>query len=269
MRCIFCKVDSTKSNSVEHIIPESLGNKNHVLPKGVVCDNCNNYFATKIEKPVLEMSYFKSLRGRNEIRNKKGKRVGIPAYLKNFQKEELNIYYHDGNKIEAVVKDKSLFDTIGKYNKLYIPILPKPPINDIQISKFIGKIALEALALKVSQIEGWQDDFNNNESLDQLREFVRYGRGYKIWPYLTRRIYAENHISLNQESNVGYEILHEFDFLIPEEPVPHREQYRLDNLYFLVAIMGIEYTLNMTNAGLGSYLKWLDDNQGKSILISK
>lgn len=28
MNCIFCKKDSTNSKSVEHIIPESFGNKN-------------------------------------------------------------------------------------------------------------------------------------------------------------------------------------------------------------------------------------------------
>jgi hypothetical protein len=54
MRCIFCKNDSSNSKSVEHIIPESLGNTTRTLPKGVVCDTCNNYFARKVEKPFLE-----------------------------------------------------------------------------------------------------------------------------------------------------------------------------------------------------------------------
>jgi len=31
MRCIFCQEYSTNSKSVEHIIPESLGNKSHIL----------------------------------------------------------------------------------------------------------------------------------------------------------------------------------------------------------------------------------------------
>lgn len=39
MHCIFCKCDSTNSKSVEHIIPESLGNKSHILRPGIVCDN--------------------------------------------------------------------------------------------------------------------------------------------------------------------------------------------------------------------------------------
>lgn len=55
MKCIFCKEDSATCTSVKYIIPESLGNKEHILPKGVVYDNCNNYFAVKIEKPLLDI----------------------------------------------------------------------------------------------------------------------------------------------------------------------------------------------------------------------
>ena len=58
MRCVFCKADSSQSRSVEHIIPESLGNTAHTLPRCVVCDQCNGYFARKIEKPVLDSGMF-------------------------------------------------------------------------------------------------------------------------------------------------------------------------------------------------------------------
>ena len=44
MRCLFCKQDSSSTKSVEHIIPESIGNKTLILPLGYVCDKCNNYF---------------------------------------------------------------------------------------------------------------------------------------------------------------------------------------------------------------------------------
>lgn len=71
MVCLFCKENSTNSKSVEHIIPESLGNKEHILPKGIVCDKCNQYFAIKIEKPLLEKPYFKNARSRNTVESKK------------------------------------------------------------------------------------------------------------------------------------------------------------------------------------------------------
>lgn len=52
VRCIFCKQNSEGSRSVEHIIPESIGNTRHILPRGTVCDRCNNYFSRKVEGPL-------------------------------------------------------------------------------------------------------------------------------------------------------------------------------------------------------------------------
>lgn len=72
MTCIFCRGDSSQSRSVEHIIPESLGNSRHTLPRGTVCDHCNNYFARKLEKPLLDSEYFTQVRFRNNLPNKRG-----------------------------------------------------------------------------------------------------------------------------------------------------------------------------------------------------
>lgn len=72
MRCIFCKADTATSRSAEHIIPESLGNDQHILPIGVVCDGCNNYFARKVEHPVLDSEMFRLIRGDMQIPNKRG-----------------------------------------------------------------------------------------------------------------------------------------------------------------------------------------------------
>lgn len=78
VRCIFCKQDSSASRSVEHIIPESMGNVEHVLPIGVVCDGCNQYFARKVERPLLESPMFRLLRKDMSIPNKRGR---MPVWL--------------------------------------------------------------------------------------------------------------------------------------------------------------------------------------------
>lgn len=77
MRCIFCKQDSSASKSVEHIVPESLGNTEHVLPIGSVCDGCNQYFARKVERPLLESPMLRLLRKSMAVPNKRGR---IPAW---------------------------------------------------------------------------------------------------------------------------------------------------------------------------------------------
>lgn len=88
MHCIFCKKDSSGSRSVEHIIPESLGNTEHILPREIVCDACNQYFSLKVEKPVLGSGTFRFLRSKMSIPSKKGRipsdpeldRLELPEY---------------------------------------------------------------------------------------------------------------------------------------------------------------------------------------------
>ncbi|NQT57160.1 MAG: hypothetical protein HQ551_13135, partial [Desulfobacteraceae bacterium] len=77
MKCIFCKQDSNDCVSVEHILPESLGNIEVILAPGVVCDKCNNYFSREIEKPLLSSGIFRLLRNDKQIPSKKGK---IPVF---------------------------------------------------------------------------------------------------------------------------------------------------------------------------------------------
>lgn len=78
VRCLFCKKDSSTSKSVEHIVPESLGNVEHALPVGAVCDGCNQYFARKVERPLLESPMFRLLRADMAVPNKRGR---LPVWL--------------------------------------------------------------------------------------------------------------------------------------------------------------------------------------------
>ena len=57
MECIFCHKDSSPSKSIEHLIPESLGNKHHVLPTGYVCDEC---IAKRINHNNMEVENMKN-----------------------------------------------------------------------------------------------------------------------------------------------------------------------------------------------------------------
>lgn len=89
MRCIFCKKDSSETKSIEHIIPESLGNKSFVLPRGYVCDKCNNYFAREIERPFLEQMNVQLLRFEESIPNKKNR---IPTIKGLIEDEEVIVH---------------------------------------------------------------------------------------------------------------------------------------------------------------------------------
>ena len=61
-QCIICQrihIDET----VEHIIPSSLGNEYYVLPRGLVCSKCNNKIA-RLENRVLSSEPFINERSR-------------------------------------------------------------------------------------------------------------------------------------------------------------------------------------------------------------
>lgn len=54
-----------------------MGNTEHTLPVGAVCDSCNHYFARKVERPLLETPIFQHLRAGMSIPNKRGR---IPSW---------------------------------------------------------------------------------------------------------------------------------------------------------------------------------------------
>lgn len=69
--CIYCKGDARAAKAQEHVVPHALGNEGWVLPKGTVCDPCNNYFGGKVDSPFVNAGFgdFKSLFG---VPGKKG-----------------------------------------------------------------------------------------------------------------------------------------------------------------------------------------------------
>ena len=130
MRCIFCKSSSSSSKSQEHIIPQSLGNVDHVLPPGIVYDGCNNYFSRKVEGPLLETEYFRQLRSRHWVPNKRGR---VPPSRVLFPQSRLvGNAWISGTKV-CVASDspsdhsrlmKAIED--GRSNKFYMPLCQRP-----------------------------------------------------------------------------------------------------------------------------------------------
>jgi hypothetical protein len=79
-KCIFCESESNSFDRIEHLIPEALGGE-IILPSGLVCDNCNNYFGRHVEKKALNsptLSFMRTLLG---IPNKRGKQRYHEGFL--------------------------------------------------------------------------------------------------------------------------------------------------------------------------------------------
>lgn len=259
MNCLFCKEISDNSKSIEHIIPESLGNKDIVLPKGIVCDNCNQYFATKIEKILLEQSYFKNVRHRAQIENKKGRIPVEKATIISPAFGEAEIIFEKDKTIVNIL-DKSVAEKVAKSSRgsMVIQTIDKPEDNNKALSKLLAKMAVEGLLHFLINEEGWIDEVMTNTGLDEIKKYARYGHGVNFWPYHQRRIYSENTRFNHPDISIkNYEVLHEFMIL------PTKEEH----YYFVIAIMGIEYTMSLGGPGIDSYKVWLDENDNKSILI--
>ena len=194
MNCLFCKQNSDNSKSVEHIIPESLGNKEHILPKGFVCDNCNQYFASKVEKPLLEQPYFRDVRHRARIESKKGRVPIENAIIISPELVKAEIFFDQReNKTFFLIDDEMKAKRIFSSPKgaMIVPAFDKPENNNKILSRFLAKISIEGLLYSLIKEDGWIDEVMTNPGLDEIKKYARFGEGVKFWPYHQRRIYSE------------------------------------------------------------------------------
>lgn len=259
MKCIFCKHDASASISVEHIVPESMGNKNNILPKGVVCDTCNNYFSLKIEKKVLEMKYFQNLRFRNGIESKKN-RIPRGKALIPKTKYEAEVIISE-NKPFEVILDAASFELIqkGEIKHLLLPFDIEYPKYDKVFSRFLAKIGVEMIALRIlMQDRNDQNLLAEEPALDPVRNYARFNSKNENWVYSSRKIYEEDE-SFFLENGKSVDMVFECDFLATHE----------GELYFVIAIKGIEFVLNMAGSSIEGYENWLRENNHISPLYSK
>ncbi len=257
MRCIFCKQLSDDSKSVEHVIPESLGNKSTVLPKGAVCDSCNNYFASKVEKHVLDSNEFTQLRFNQLVKNKKGRvpkaKILFGSHVvtaKRNDKLDFSFSSEDFRKIEEYLENSDK-------GEMLIP-MGGAPASDHYISRFLAKMALEAFAFRSFKVESWNDYIVDHEQLDPIRRFARQPKRGETWQYSKRRIYNED--SPQKEiDGVSYQILNEWDILVTGD-------IDKSEFYFVLAVFGMEYAINLGGNSMDGYEAWLNKHDDVSPL---
>jgi hypothetical protein len=253
-QCIFCRSDSSTSRSVEHIVPESLWNTTNILPSGVVCDACNNYFAREVEKPFLEAPGIAQLRFSEAIPNKRGRIPTIDGKLlpgfpiKAYREAKGGRRTHIAAPPEAI---EHLL-TQGRGTLTFPAAAPMP--SERVVGRFLAKMAIEALAHRLIDQPGGVDYVAEERQLDELRNYARRGRPAS-WPYHCRRIYPANR-AIEDEAGSSHQTVHEFDFLV----TPKSEWY------FVFALFGLELTINLGGPEIDGYLTWLRENGDASPL---
>lgn len=270
MQCIFCHKDSSTSKSVEHIIPESLGNKHHFLPKGYVCDECNHYFAIKIENELLSQPYFVSLRFRNEISTKKGKLVRQKMFFPGAMKSTDVVMQTTDDGVIVSFDDEEIYEAIkaGESREMITPYIPEPEYPNKIMSRFLAKCAYEFFLynMRKKHYDSCVQELlgKENDILKSLREYARYGVE-KFWQYSQRRIYSEGYLSFKKDEKRCFEMLHEMK-LFSKEHTRLPNGYVKAEIYFVMAISGIEYAICLSDPSITEYQKWLKDNNDSSPL---
>lgn len=228
-------------------MPESLGNKSFILTDGIVCDCCNNYFAIKIEKPLLEQPFFIGLRHRNFIESKKGK---IPKGTILFKSSGLigKLEWIKTKDTEENIVTNSVYLGSIPFQQL-TPIYIEPEKENRILSRFICKVALEALAHRLSKHDGGVRYIIDENQFDPIREYARFDRSKTTWKYSFRIVYDERKKFYSDEGEC-LDRLYEYDFLYTKQ----------SELYFILVIKGYEFALNMAGSDIEGYSKWLLEN---------
>lgn len=179
-RCLFCLGDGP-FNTIEHIIPESLGNDDLFI-KGLVCDGCQRYLGTNIEKLVLEKTPFAFWRVFQGIKTKKRKlpsvdltppAKGILPARHHFGQYDIGFTAHDDLTVSIDVNTPQAGNMLLANNSYFLVLTPWH-INII--GRFLGKMGLELLAIS-------DPDKAFSEKFDPLRRYVREGVTSWVWPF--------------------------------------------------------------------------------------
>lgn len=256
MHCLFCRQPSENTKGVEHLIPESIGSKKLVLPKGVVCDKCNNYFARKVEAPVLSHPSMRNVRGWYQVPNKKGnypsvlgKIAGtdIAVNLRKGRSERLELRAEKTSEQPLVDEVMNSMASGADFPPLLFPIEIDPPKREM--SRFLAMMALEALALRFS-IAGNNPLVIDGPEFDLIRKFARYGTGVDEWPYHRQVLFPMETLMRHPDTGQWVQVGFGHDLIL----TPHPETYFAFHLY------GVQFVINVGGPSIHGYELWLEDN---------
>jgi hypothetical protein len=120
----------------------------------------------------------------------------------------------------------------------------------------MAKVALESMAARLVQFPDGLAYICDETQLDPLREHARRGR-ITQWPIHTRHIYGPDAMVRGPDGTFQ-QVIHESDFLVTP----------LGEWYFVLALFGLEFAINLGGPEVAGYEKWLSENNHASILYS-
>ena len=164
-KCIYCLTENGSFTSEEHIIPESLGNDKYILPKGYVCDTCNNNVLSHLDNQLIQSTPISFLRVLFLPHTKAGKlptaRFQNVVIEKTRPRELAILSQTNTNQMQVTKLDDGTFR--GSLSLSNCKFSPK------DIGRALYKIALGFIALDYGQ------DTACHPKFDAARKFITTG----------------------------------------------------------------------------------------------
>lgn len=181
-KCLFCQ-SLGPFNTIEHIIPESLGNDDLLLA-GQVCDSCLAYFGKEVEQFVLNKTPIAFWRTFLGIKTKKGKYPSIDLTQPKIQKgvfptthpkhDNIGFTYHEDGSISVDINDSNVIYNISNGTKSQFNLVMTPKVLHM-LGRFLCKAGLELMCLHNSN-QALSDEFQSS------RRYARFGEFEGLWP---------------------------------------------------------------------------------------
>lgn len=266
MRCLFCKAPTDSSKSVEHVIPEAFGSKKIILPKGIVCDKCNNYFSRKIEGPLLAHPSFRNIRAWHQVRTKRGNMPSVQGIIGGTD-IKINMKLDEEGELKIQFEKDS---DAKKYGTDFIPRLLEAGASalifmldvnhpKIEMSRFLAKMALEAVAFRFLASDKFEAQLIDHPHFDPIRNFARYGIGPREWPYSQRRIFPIDTNMRHPETNDWVQAGFGHDLFFT----------KMKEMYFVFILYGMEYVINLGGPSIAGFEDWLKTHNNFSPVIER
>jgi hypothetical protein len=243
-------------------MPESIGSKKRILKPGVVCDQCNNYFARKVEDPILNHPSMRNLRAWYQVPNKRGKYPWVQGHIAGTEIAVGLRLSKDGKlQIEPErARDKDRVQAVidqGLNTPLLFKFEMDPPKREM--SRFLCKMALETVAETFSVIAGGTEIIVDEEFYDSIRNYARYGTNHSDWPYSQRRIFPEETFMRHPETNEWVQAGFGCLWFVNK---------RRETL-FAFCFYGVEFVINVGGPSIRGYEEWLAEHGNISPLIER
>jgi hypothetical protein len=166
--CIYCLGTEGSFTSEEHIVPESLGNDDAVLPKGFVCDACNNGALSELDSALIQFEPVAFLRVQHVQYTKAGKFPKANFSTFTFEKTgPRHLKLTPKNKAGEIKNLRQTGDDTHTFNVEW----KGKKINWNLIGRALYKIGLGMVAFKQGRERACESKF------DAAREFIRTGTG--------------------------------------------------------------------------------------------